>query len=193
MHCSQPFQEAAETYLRRYHEILDNMIAGMTGAELTDSISHNFIVQMIPHHRAAIEMSENLLQYSTLAPLQRIAQGIIQEQTRSIGDMEQALPCCQRQCNTLQARQDYDRCFQRITRTMFSRMEAACASGNIDADFLREMIPHHQGAIQMSQNALRFPICQELRPILMAIITSQERGVRQMQRLLRCEECGVRS
>lgn len=42
------------------------MIQGMTDDELDESISHNFIVQMIPHHKAAIEMSQNLLQYTNL-------------------------------------------------------------------------------------------------------------------------------
>lgn len=37
----------------------------MTGVCLTDSISGNFIMQMIPHHTAAIEMSANILKYTT--------------------------------------------------------------------------------------------------------------------------------
>lgn len=49
------------------------MIQGMTSPELSCSISHNFIVQMIPHHRAAIEMSHNLLCYTTDIALQNIA------------------------------------------------------------------------------------------------------------------------
>ena len=56
----------------------------------------------------------------------------------------------------------------------------------IDVNFMREMIPHHEGAVRMSENALRYPICPELIPILQAIVTSQRRGVRQMEQLLRC-------
>ena len=68
---------------------------------------------------------------------------------------------------------------------MFSRMNNACRGNDINWNFMREMIPHHEGAIQMSKNALYFPICPELVPILEAIITSQEKGVRQMKCLLR--------
>ena len=53
------------------------MIQQMNSAQLSNSISYNFIVQMIPHHKAAIEMSCNLLQYTTLVPLQEIALNII--------------------------------------------------------------------------------------------------------------------
>lgn len=87
MPCSQPFSDVTQKYLCRFREILENMMTGMTEAEITDSLSHNFIVQMIPHHRAAIEMSQNLLQYTTLLPLQKIAQEIIKEQTESIQHM----------------------------------------------------------------------------------------------------------
>lgn len=40
------------------------MIDGMTNARLTDSISPNFIVQMIPHHQGAICISKNASQFA---------------------------------------------------------------------------------------------------------------------------------
>lgn len=186
-HC-QAFSGDTKKYLCRFYEILGEMILGMNSAELTDSISHNFIVQMIPHHRAAIAMSENLLPYTDFAPLRQIAQNIIEQQTKSIADMQRALPCCEQAVNTQQDLCEYARRYYRITQTMFSRMRHACADQNINEDFMREMIPHHEGAIQMSKNALRYPICPELKPILQAIITSQEVGVQQMQQLLRSHQ-----
>lgn len=185
MYYDQQLSGDAKRYLRRFYEILDEMIRGMTGAALTDSISHNFIVQMIPHHRAAIEMSENLLKYSELAPLRRIARNIITEQTESIEDMERALNRCEKLLDPCPQLCRYQWQFDRITRVMFSQMRGARSDNNIDADFMREMIPHHQGAIRMSKNALQFRICPELYPILKAIITSQEKGVREMEKLLR--------
>ena len=43
----------SQKYLTRYREITENMICKMNGADFTDSISQNFINQMIPHHEAA--------------------------------------------------------------------------------------------------------------------------------------------
>lgn len=185
MSCTQQPQGAAE-YLCRFREILEEMISGMTSAPLTDSLSHNFIVQMIPHHQAAIEMSQNILQYGPCAPLREIAQNIITEQTKSIADMREALSTCETMKNDCQDICRYRRRFQQIIQTMFREMGNAPADCNLNADFMREMIPHHMGAIRMSQNALSFPVCPELYPILQAIITSQEKGVREMRRLLRC-------
>ena len=186
MQDQQRFSNVTKSYLCCFYGILEEMIENMTGAALTDSLSHNFIVQMIPHHRAAIEMSHNLLQYTTCVPLQDIALNIIEEQTKSIGNMQNILQCCSKVQNSQQEICLYQNAFQQITQTMFSQMENACAANNINADFMREMIPHHQGAIQMSQNVLRFDICPELVPILQAIITSQREGVNKMERLLRC-------
>lgn len=172
-------------YLNTFYGILNRMIGGMTTAGLTESISHNFIVQMIPHHRAAIEMSRNLLKYTTNIPLQNIALQIISEQTKSIADMEAALASCSQMQNTGEELARYQSSTNQILNTMFMEMASAVSTNQPDADFVREMIPHHQGAIRMSQNALSHNICPALIPILDAIVTSQERGVVQMRQVLR--------
>lgn len=174
----------AKAYLCRFYEILEQMTENMTEAGLTDSLSHNFIVQMIPHHLAAIEMSENLLQYTTCVPLQNIALNIIDEQTKSIDNMKNILCQCGEQDNTPLDLCLYQKGFSQITCTMFTQMKNACSTNNINADFIREMIPHHEGAIRMSQNALLYDICSELVPILEAIIKSQKKGICEMKKLL---------
>ena len=186
MFSQQRISDVTKNNLCRFYQILDNMIAEMTDAELTESLSHNFIVQMIPHHRAAIEMSHNILRYTTCVPVQDIACNIIQEQTKSIETMQQILNRCSRLENSEQECCLYQKRFHRITQTMFTQMQDACSTNDINANFMREMIPHHEGAIRMSQNLLRFPICPELLPILHAIITSQREGVQKMRRLLQC-------
>lgn len=176
----------AKEYLTTFYCILDEMIRGMTEAGLTDSVSYNFIVQMIPHHRAAIEMSESILKYTTNIPLQDIALRIIKEQTRSIENMRAIQCTCENVCNSQRDLCLYQRRMAQIMQVMFQRMGNAPATNQIDADFIREMIPHHEGAIEMSQNTLQYDICPELDSILEAIIVSQKRGVMQMQSLLRC-------
>lgn len=186
MENQQRFSDVTKNYLCRFYEILDEMIEGMTNAQLTDSLSHDFIVQMIPHHRAAIEMSKSILQYTTCLPLQNIASNIVAAQTKSIENMQAALCRCSELCNSQQDICLYQKEFQQITQTMFTQMHNACATNDINANFMREMIPHHEGAIRMSENALRYHICPELLPILRAIITSQQAGIRSMERLLHC-------
>lgn len=156
----------------------------MNTANLTNSISRNFIVQMIPHHRAAIEMSKNILCYTTFIPVQEIALGIIREQTQSIRDMERIVRCCSRIKSSSQELSCYQNNSREIMDIMFADMQNACTVNDINANFMYEMIPHHLGAVNMSQNALNFPLCSDLKPILESIITSQQKGVHEMEELL---------
>ncbi len=180
-HCKQ--NQAARIYLNTFCKILNDMICGMTNAPLTDSISHNFIVQMIPHHEAAIRMSQNVLKYTTDTTLCNIATDIITEQTKSIENMLAIKQCCSNVTNTRQDLCRYQSKMDRIMRNMFSKMNNACATNRIDCDFIWEMIPHHEGAVEMSETTLRAGICPELKPILEAIISSQTKGIAQMQHL----------
>ena len=76
-----------------------------------------------------------------------------------------------------------------VMNTMFHKMNNACATNQINCNFMREMIPHHEGAVGMAKTALKYDICPQLVPVLDAIITSQERGIVQMQNLMKCLGC----
>ena len=68
---------------------------------------------------------------------------------------------------------------------MFHSMETAPISNSINVNFMREMIPHHLGAVRMSRSALKYPLCQELVPMLEDIIRTQSAEIIEMERLLR--------
>lgn len=189
MNDSCRFSNVTKVYLREFYCILDKMIQEMTDAELGDSISNNFIIQMIPHHRAAIKMSQNLLQYTTCVPLQEIASNIIESQNKSIENMLCIQGNCLKCRNTNRDLCLYQRRVKQILQTMFTGMENSCTTNRIDCNFMYEMIPHHRGAVRMSENALDYCICPELIPILDDIITSQKQGIAKMQHLLRCSRC----
>lgn len=171
-------------YLLTYRKILCEMILAMKSPKLTDSISYNFIVQMIPHHMAAIRMSENILKYTENKTLINIAESIIKEQTESISDMKKISGKCLCRKNTCFDLDSYQNALQNIMNTMFSQMKCAYSDCNNDCNFLREMIPHHEGAVRMSEKTLKYNICRSLKPILDSIISSQEKGIKQMKKLL---------
>lgn len=173
-------------YLADYRNIVQNMIMEMTSAELDCSISHNFISQMIPHHRAAIEMSENILKYSNNSNIRRIAENIIAEQTASIEAMQSIEDCTKGLLNCRHDLHCYQCCICEIMRKMFCCMKNAGCSDCVDKDFLCEMIPHHRGAVQMSCEALKQCLCCELKPIIQDIIRSQRKGINEMCCLLKC-------
>lgn len=172
-----------QSYLAEYNAILARMASRMETAELNGSISGSFIRQMLPHHEAAIEMSRNLLRYTTDLSLQRVAQNIITEQTRSIEAMRRVRSTCANTQNTPQSAARYASCVTGIVGNMLSAMETARAVNSIDLNFISEMLPHHEGAIRMSRLALRFSLCPGLVPILNDIVASQSRGVRELREI----------
>ena len=78
----------------------------------------------------------------------------------------------------------YQRRMDLIYREMYARMGSAPENNALAAVFMREMIPHHQGAVRMAENALKYDVCTELVPILRSIILQQRRGIGQMRALL---------
>lgn len=182
--CNMNISNVAKNYISEYYCILERMIEEMRGAELGGSISGNFIAQMIPHHKADIEMSENILKYTTLVPLERIAENIISEQTASIENMCGIQCECNEMCSCKSDLCLYQRNINAVMQQMFQSMKSAISNNNINCSFMREMIPHHLGAVRMSETALQYNICPRLVPILKAIIVSQKRGIGEMKALM---------
>lgn len=178
------FTAEEKDYLSHFYFVLDTMIGAMTDARETDSVSYNFIAQMIPHHMAAIEMSNSILKYTECAPVSNLAENIVREQTKSIEKMRAITEECKMLKNPAQDRFLYRRMKNQILLEMFGAMGISEVTENINADYIREMIPHHIGAVRMAENALRFPVCPQLVPLLREIRTSQKRGICEMQRLL---------
>ena len=89
-------------------------------------------------------------------------------------------------CKLTSETKNYLTRFYCILEEMIQGMTSAELTGSISSNFIVQMIPHHEGAVEMSENALMFCICPELIPVLEAIITSQKRGIMQMDQLLRC-------
>jgi uncharacterized protein (DUF305 family) len=54
-------------------------------------------------------------------------------------------------------------------------------SGDADADFVAEMIPHHQGAIDMAKAELRHGRNEQLRRLAQEIIVTQQQEITVMQ------------
>lgn len=183
--------DGAKRYLCCYYQILDEMIQGVTTAKLTQSISHNFIVQMIPHQQAAVRMCRNLLEVSDDRAARRLAQGMAEQRTRVIQALEQILPTADQLTTPRPELQLCQRRMDLILREMFARMRSAPEGNRLDAVFLRQMLPHCRGAAQTARNTLRYELCTELPPVLRGVLDEQCREVRRMEACLRRMGCPV--
>ncbi len=153
----------------------------------SDNIDLNYLSNMIPHHQGAIDASEILLKYSNNQKVRSQAQAIIKEQKAEIKEFQNLLPQLQEQKNlyspkevTLfnnQAKADMD--------TMMKNMNATKLTHQIDRDFLEGMIPHHQGAIDASEQILQYTQNENIKNIAKRIIQSQGQEIETFKTILK--------
>jgi uncharacterized protein (DUF305 family) len=58
-------------------------------------------------------------------------------------------------------------------------------TGNADIDFVRGMIPHHQGAVDMAKTVIAFGKDPQIRKLAEEIIKAQETEIAMMQSWLK--------
>ncbi len=173
-------------YLDRFNKILENMSNEMLSNEVTGNITIDFIRCMIPHHMAAIYMSQNLLEFTCYEPLKNIANNIIKIQTQGIEEMKYIANTTPYFLNDPNDVRCYNEKYLEITKRMICRMRNSPRCRNINVSFIGEMVPHHEGAIQMCENVLKYQIDNRLRNVAENIIKEQTRGVEELMQIRRC-------
>jgi uncharacterized protein (DUF305 family) len=130
-----------------------------------------FIDGMIPHHEGAIVMAQQALEQSERAEIKQMAQAIIDAQAAEI-----------EQLGAWRAEWYPDVAVSgNMQMEGMGPMEVPAGDGPFDLRFIDSMIPHHESAISMAQQALVEAEQDEVRQMAQAIIDTQAAEIAQLQ------------
>lgn len=172
------------SYLDEQDDVMEDMMEDMEEIDKTGYAAIDFLNGMLPHHEAAISMSQSYLKYGGAnEELKKLANDIIDVQKQEIDQMQTL-------AKELKAagRQDPDQenAYLEEYKKMFSshQMNHSTAN-NVEAAFAEGMIMHHQMAVDMAESILKYTDEEQVISLAQNIITAQKEEIKQMENLLK--------
>lgn len=163
MNGCEKFNNTNSSMSGMHHSMMDH------GAMVTSEEA--FVVNMIPHHQEAVDTARLVLKNGESEELKKLAQAIITAQEKEIAMME---------------KWSIDWNYSTVTPTYQNMMgDGTKLSGKaLDTWFLRGMIMHHEGAVQMAESVLKLDIRKEVADFAREVIRVQSDEISQMKLLL---------
>ncbi|RRR69783.1 MAG: DUF305 domain-containing protein [Candidatus Viridilinea halotolerans] len=146
---------------------------GATSTASDELFDARFIDAMIVHHEGAVAMAEEALVEATRPEVRTLAEAILEAQAAEIAQMQ-----------TWRATWYPDLPLTDWSQMEMGPMSVAPGDASYDVRFLEAMIPHHEGAIMMAEEALQTSERQPLRTLAEMIIMSQEAEIALMRQWL---------
>ena len=139
-----------------------------------EAFDRAFLSQMIAHHTAAVQMAKGALGTATKPETKQEAQKVIDSQTKEIAQMTGWLKDWYKVAP--------DKGEQSLANADMKSMMVMPVSS--DPMFYEMMIPHHQGAIDMSELALKKAGRVEVKEFARKIIAAQKSEIAEYHRLM---------
>lgn len=144
-----------------------------------------FIDGMTPHHEGAIAMAQEALQKSKRPEIKKLAQDIINAQQQEMAQMKTWRSTWYPRANATPMMYDTEMghmmpMSEAMRSNMMMNGDLGAADDQFDLRFLNAMIPHHQGAVTMAQQALEKSDRPEIKQLAQNIVDSQQKEIDQM-------------
>lgn len=171
-------------YLKEQNSIMSDMVANMSVKE-SGSAELDFLISMIPHHEAAIDITKSYLKYSDKnSKLKNLAREIIEEQTEETVEMRALV----KEIKSLgMVDKEKERAYlDSYNKMMDSHKDMAHeteTAKDIDSAYIEGMVIHHQMAVDMAKAILEITWHDEVVDIAEDIIEMQREEISQMERI----------
>ncbi|MEG3847449.1 DUF305 domain-containing protein [Microcoleus sp. herbarium19] len=145
-----------------------------------------FIDGMSVHHQGAVNMAKEVLAKSKRPEMKKIANEMIVAQNREINQMKEWRKTWYPKAdNTPMAYHAQMGHMMAMTpeqmQSMMMTMDLGAADAEFDLRFINAMIPHHEGALVMAQDALKKSKRPEMKKLSQEILASQKQEIEQMK------------
>jgi uncharacterized protein (DUF305 family) len=151
-----------------------------------------FLDAMIPHHEMAVQSAQHMIADSAHPELRDLAQRIIAGQQAEIAQMQQWRSAWYTDTTRSEAAPGMMGGMMSSGMMSSGMMNSSMMGGgmmgsNVDPDrmFLQMMIPHHEAAIRMAEDALQQATHPEIRTLAEQIMTTQRAEITEMRQYLR--------
>lgn len=175
-------------YLNEQNSEMSTMMEDMKNIKHTGDPAIDFLYGMIPHHKAAIEMSKSLLKYGgENAEIKKIAENIITNQSKEIEEMKDMIKRMELNPNVDEKKEqdylkEYKNLFNKHNNNDISNVNS------VDKAFAMEMIKHHEMAVSMSEIVLKYTDNKDVVDLAQNIIESQKDEIKQMREIINSME-----
>lgn len=156
------------------------LVLAACGAPSGNPTDRAFAAEMVPHHRSAVDMAELARTRARTPFVRRLAADVERSQGAEIRELrsrDRAL------AEAGVARGDLGMGADAMGMRGMD-LAALARSRDFDRDFLRMMIPHHQGAVRMARTQLERGEDPALLELSRRIVRTQEREIRAMRAAL---------
>jgi uncharacterized protein (DUF305 family) len=145
-----------------------------------------FIDGMTFHHQGAVNMAKEVLNKSKRPEMKKLANNIIAAQNREINLMKEwRKTWYSKASSTPMAYHAQRNKMMAMTpeqmQNMMMSMDLGAADAQFDLRFLNAMIPHHEGALVMAEDALKKSKRPEMKKLSQEILASQKQEIEQMK------------
>ncbi|MBE9051461.1 DUF305 domain-containing protein [Nostocales cyanobacterium LEGE 11386] len=145
-----------------------------------------FLDGMILHHQGAVDMAEDALKKSQRPEIKKLADDIIKTQNQEITQMKQWrttwYPNAGEKPMAYHAEMGHMmEMSSEQKQAMMMSMDLGAADAEFDLRLINGMIPHHEGAVVMAEDALKKSQRPEIKNLAQAIIKAQDAEINQMK------------
>jgi uncharacterized protein (DUF305 family) len=171
---AMPVNEASKAFMEANARMHKDMTIVFSGNADID-----FAKGMIPHHQGAIDMSNIVLKHGKDAAVRKLANDIMAAQKIEITQMSAWLVKNDNQSPGSNAAAAA-KAFNEVNAKMHADMTMSF-TGNADIDFMKGMIPHHEGAVAMAKVLLQLGQDAELRKLADDVVRTQNEEITMMR------------